>query len=134
MMTFLEFYETLMKFLLFKLYQNLNMVYPPNILKNIVDEQNFTFSSVIFEQANTSSNLEAEVENNKYQIDDSEFSQDKTLKKILKKAKKTGNLFQGMVFFLSTEVPKTAFELMILAFGGKCYTDLDNFNSTTYEN
>ncbi len=134
MMTFLEFYESLMKFVLFKLYQNLNLVYPPTILKNITDEQNFTYSSIYHEQANNLSNLEADNEESKYQIDNSEFSQDKTLKKILKKAKKSDSLFQGMVFFLSTEVPKTAFELMILAFGGKCYTDLDNFNSTTYEN
>jgi len=38
-----------------------------------------------------------------------------------------------MLFFLSTEVPRTAFEFMILAHGGKTLSDLDNFESDTYQ-
>jgi len=79
-------------------------------------------------------NLEDQAEKDKYQIDN-EFSGDKTLQKILDKEggsnSKTG-LFAGMVFFLSTEVPRAAFEFMINSFGGRTVSDLDNFESDAY--
>lgn len=132
MFTFLEFYDTLMKFVLFKLYSSQNMVYPPAVLKETVDEQNFSYNSIITENANL--NQEDKAEDNKYQISD-EFHSDPTVNKILSKNQNSAKngIFTGMVFFLSSEVPRTAFEFMILAYGGKTLSDCDNFESETYK-
>jgi hypothetical protein len=98
----------------------------------LVDNQNFSYNSINFETVD--GNLEDAAEENKYQIDD-EFAGDKTLQKILEKdggAGKKAGLFAGMVFFLSTEVPRAAFEFMINSFGGRTLSDLDNFESDVY--
>jgi len=49
MFTFLEFYETLMKFIMFKLYSNINITYPPQMLKEVINDQNFSYNSIKFD-------------------------------------------------------------------------------------
>jgi len=79
MFIFLEFYDTLMKFVLFRLYNSINMVYPPAVLKQAVDEQNFSYNSIVTETSNL--NQEDKAQDNKYQISD-EFHSDPTVNKI----------------------------------------------------
>ena len=43
-------------------------------------------------------------------------------------------LFEGLVFFLSNEVPREPLEIMILSFGGRVIFDTDNFESEEYAN
>jgi len=131
MFTFLEFYETLMKFILFKLYNSVNMSYPPKFLKNPIEEQNFSYNSIVNQDVEV--NPEDANDDKKYKIDD-EFHSDPTLSKILNKNSSNNGLFANMVFFLSTEVPRTAFEFMILSHSGRTVSDLDNFESDVYKN
>ena len=134
MLTFMEFYETMMKFVLFKLYSNIDLEYPPSVLKDTVEEQAFSYNSIVYQTIEKSA--EAKADEEKYKIDN-EFHDDENVKKIMSKdAGANGSqkgLFDNLVFFLSTEVPRTAFEFMILSFGGKALSDLDNFESAAYD-
>lgn len=127
MSTFLEFYETLTKFVLFKLYASENITYPPKVLEEVVGEQSFSYNAIDWESLEN--DAEAEREEEKYQIDDEFQESNPTLQKIMGKDKNSSTanakkgLFAGMVFFLSTEVPRTAFEFMVLSCGGQAVSD-----------
>jgi len=105
------------------------MSYPPTILKDLVEAQNFSYNSVAFEALEA--NAEDLAEEKKYKIDN-EFQEDQTLKKIMDKVSNKKGIFTNIVFFLSTEVPRTAFEFMITSCGGRTISDLDNFESEAY--
>jgi hypothetical protein len=55
------------------------MVYPPAVLKQSVDEQNFSYNSIVTETSNL--NQDDKAQDNKYQISD-EFHSDPTVNKI----------------------------------------------------
>jgi pescadillo protein len=127
MMTFLEFYEILMKFVNFKLYSSINLNYPPRVNQDLEKTlDSFCYSTMIVE--NKESNVETEIQEEKYQISN-EFKKDETLRLINDKYNnETGNLFQGLVFFCNREVPRYSLEFVILAFGGQVLWDSDNCN------
>lgn len=131
MLTFLEFYENMLKFTLFKLYGSISIEYPPVLVKDIVDDQDFSYNAMSMKV--TEKNAEEQLEHDKYKIDN-EFHDDDNVKKILNtEASKGKGLFENFVFFLSTEVPRGAFEFIAMSFGGKVLSDLDNFESETYQ-
>ncbi len=60
MMTFLEFYEVFLKFVNYKLYQNMNLVYPPKVDPVLEHSEYYTYSSFILEESkNTKEENEA---------------------------------------------------------------------------
>ncbi|EGR30982.1 pescadillo family protein, putative [Ichthyophthirius multifiliis] len=120
MLTFLEFYEILVKFVNFKLFSNLGIKYPITINQSIEDQSYFSYSSFVLETKDSQQTLEqVEQENLKYQIDD-KFAKDDNIQ-ILQNGNSNDkkDLFTNCVFFLSTEVPRLSLEFVILAFGGK---------------
>lgn len=121
----------MMKFVLFKLYSNVSIEYPPVADKEIVDNQDFSFNAMI--EKSIEKDAEEELEQNKYKIDN-EFQEDENVKRIFNKGQNSSDLFENFVFFLSTEVSRTAFEFIIMSFGGKVISDLDNFESEAYNN
>ncbi len=127
MLTFLEFYETMLKFINFKLYNSLNLKYPPKV--NIELEANldsFSYSTLILE--NKENSIETEIQNEKYQIS-SEFDQDETVQQMKDKYQnESANLFEGLVFFCNREVPRYSLEFVILSFGGKVLWDTDTID------
>jgi len=125
MLTFLEFYETMVKFVNFKLYSSLNLKYPPVVNTQLeANLDSFSYSTMTVE--NKENSIETEIQNEKYRISD-EFSKDETVKQMKDKYESESvNLFEGLVFFCNREVPRYSLEFVILAFGGKVLWDTDN--------
>lgn len=125
MLTFLEFYETMVKFVNFKLYSSLNLKYPPIVNTQLeANLDSFSYSTMTVE--NKENSIETEIQNEKYRISD-EFSKDETVKQMKDKYESESvNLFEGLVFFCNREVPRYSLEFVILAFGGKVLWDTDN--------
>ena len=102
MMTFLEFYEILMKFTNFRLFAENGISYPKD-LEREGDE------AII----DTLENLKAISKENKKEEIDSRFKEEENVSKC------NNSLLEGMSFFLSREVPKEPLIFTILSFGGR---------------
>jgi pescadillo protein len=126
MLSFLELYTNLLKFVNFKLFKDIGLSYPPPIEN--VDEPFFGFSSVDVR------NLQDQINNKNNQFDSNiknELNCDsEELKKILKKEEENKaykSFFKNCVFYLNRETPKEILGLIISSCGG-IYGD-DSFNT-----
>lgn len=109
MMTFLEFYHTLLRFVNYKLYQEIGMVYPPNLSFSIDTLTGSAMAKPEF-------------------AFDPLFSSDPDLQKIAQQQKERDSLkqiFNGFVFLLGRETPKYSLELVIRSCGGRV-SEIDN--------
>lgn len=124
MLTFMEFYETMLKFTNFKLYSSLNLKYPPKINIQLEEQQDsFSYGTMIAE--NKENNIETAIQDEKYKIS-SEFHKDETVLQMKNKYEnEAANLFEGLIFFCNREVPRYSLEFVILAFGGQVLWDTD---------
>ena len=103
MMTFLEFYHTLQKFVNFKLFSELQLFYPPNLSLSI--------ESLISSAATPK----------EFKFDPL-FSSDPDIQKITQQQREREQLkklFKGFVFLLGRETPKYSLELIIRSCGGR---------------
>ncbi|GAA5800642.1 Pescadillo N-terminus-domain-containing protein [Helicostylum pulchrum] len=126
MLTFLEFYRTLVGFVNFRLYNEINMTYPPKI-----DETGgFHLDEAM--PVNNSGKNDDEEENAADAIDEfkSTSTEDDentvTLAKIQAASNATSdlqNLFKNQKFYLSRETPRYALEFMITSCGGQVSWD-----------
>jgi pescadillo len=129
MLTFLEFYITMLKFTMFKLYREINLSYPPALEQSIGEQDYFSYSSVVNEDAVKQDDDQA----GKYEVSD-EFKNEDIVKKIMKKKDQKKNLlFEGLTFFLSNEIFREPFEFMLMAMGAKVLFHEDNFESETFK-
>ncbi|XP_067861987.1 pescadillo isoform X1 [Heptranchias perlo] len=139
MATFTEFFTTLLGFVNFRLYQSLNLLYPPklenkpeeNELKQD-DEEKYAMDSESYMEklAALSASLARVVSSNEDDVMPDEFPADgenaelleerQKEQQILEKQKK---LFEGMKFFLNREVPRESLAFVIRCFGGKVSWD-----------
>lgn len=130
MLTFLEFYMTMLKFTMFKLYRELNLSFPPKLTS--FEEQNDTFSFTMIENEPVSK-LEDD-QAGKYEVS-AEFQNEEIVKKIMgKKEEKRALVFAGLTFFLSNEIFREPFEFMLMAMGAKVIYHEDNFESEEFKN
>lgn len=113
MSTFLEFYEVLLRFVMFKLYNMVGKKYPPVSEEPREDDGQsfFSYNQLQLEDIPTE-------KDERYQIDEEFANLNQTESKCL---------FEGLVFFLNSEVPRPSLEFIIRSQGGEVYWDgLDN--------
>ncbi|XP_067911019.1 pescadillo [Heterodontus francisci] len=142
MATFTEFFTTLLGFVNFRLYQSLNLLYPPKLqLENKPeeselkqdDEEKYAMDSESYLEKLAalggslarvmSSNEEDDVKPDEFPADgeNAELLEERQKEQqILEKQKL---LFEGMKFFLNREVPRESLAFVMRCFGGKVSWD-----------
>jgi pescadillo protein len=113
MLTFLDFYQTLAKFVNYKLYHDLGLAYPPQI--NLDREINGLGLSTVINKKVAS--LEEQKEIDDFQKDAEEFAKNNEDAAIVTLPSQK-LLFSGLKFFLSRETPQENLEFIILSLGG----------------
>lgn len=96
MVTFLEFYQTMLKFICFKLYSDINLEYPP-----VIDSK----------LESSAAGLNAIITDGKAAVLDEDKEEEE-------EGEREKMLFDGMVFFLSRETPMESLAFVIKSFGG----------------
>lgn len=118
MMVFLDFYETMLKFVNFKLYHDIGLVYPPAINTDS-ESRGLGLSHII---SNTKLENEDVDQEKEILADAQEFSTldtDSELPVTTALATRKRLIFKGLKFFLSRETPMEILEFVILALGGE---------------
>ena len=105
MITFLEFYETMLKFVFFKLYHDVSLKYPPQ-MDSKLESKAAGLNAIITDGKEATLDGE-ETANVADEAEDEE-----------KEGTPSGRLFENMVFFLSRETPKESLVFVIKACGG----------------
>jgi len=146
MLTFLEFYTTLMGFVLFKLYTSIGFHYPPKLDNELADEGE-TLSALVLHKQDTQQALSTKTKDLGHQLqeklkgiaEDKEDKDEKDVEKeeeeevkelkqlsdqlldgaVLNSAEKYASLFKDCYFFLAREVPRDSLEFVIRSFGGR---------------
>ncbi|KAK2115558.1 mRNA-binding ribosome synthesis protein [Saguinus oedipus] len=134
MVTFTEFYTTLLGFVNFCLYQSLNLHYPTKLegqaqaeVKASEDTYALDSESSIEKLAALSASLahvvvpamEEEAEVGEFPADGEMSVQEEDCRKELEAQEKHKKLFEGMKFFLNPEVPREALAFIIRSFWGE---------------
>ncbi|WZN62760.1 ribosome biogenesis pescadillo-like protein [Chloropicon roscoffensis] len=98
MVTFLEFYQTMLKFVFFKLYHDVNLKYPPALDADL--ESNAAGLNAVITEGEGAA------------LDEEEGAGE------VAEGEREGGLFDGMVFFLSRETPRESLTFVIRSLGG----------------
>lgn len=103
MTSYLEFYHTLLKFVMFRLYRDIALTYPPDLssgVANVLAQSSFAEPEIQIEE---------------------EFRESEEFKELLARTdqeRKIRNLFSGLVFLLGRETPRYSLELIIRSSNG----------------
>ncbi|KAM9330794.1 pescadillo homolog [Gastrophryne carolinensis] len=150
MATFTEFYTTILGFINFRLYQTLNLHYPPKLDyrseadQDVEDEGKYALESEAYMEklAALSSSLSrvipAEPEDldaaaDEFPADSEDASLQEEQKKLMQEEEKHKSLFVGLKFFLNREVPREALAFVIRSFGGEVSWDSTLCIGSTYD-
>uniref|UniRef100_A0A673Y5M6 Pescadillo homolog n=1 Tax=Salmo trutta TaxID=8032 RepID=A0A673Y5M6_SALTR len=132
MATFTEMYTTLFGFINFRLYQTLNLVYPPKVT------QYLALTSVCKLNLASLARVVATVEEEENQLDnfpteeeDQENMQAREKEQKEQEAQK--RLFEGLKFFLNREVPRESLAFILRCFGAEVSWDKSLCIGGTYE-
>uniref|UniRef100_A0A8D0HP05 Pescadillo homolog n=1 Tax=Sphenodon punctatus TaxID=8508 RepID=A0A8D0HP05_SPHPU len=148
MATFTEFYTTLLGFVNFRIYQTLNLHYPPKIegqaaieLKPEEREAYALESESYVEKLSALSaslsrvvapNPEDDVEVDEFPVDGESAEQEEARRKEQELLEKQKKLFNGLRFFLNREVPREPLAFIIRCFGGEVSWDKSVCIGATY--
>ncbi|XP_036849403.2 pescadillo homolog isoform X1 [Manis javanica] len=147
MATFTEFYTTLLGFVNFRLYQSLNLHYPPKLegqspaeVKASEDTYALDSESSMEKLAALGASLarvvvpaEEEAEVDEFPADEEMTAQEEDRRKELEAQEKHKKLFEGLKFFLNREVPREALAFVIRSFGGDVSWDKSLCIGATYD-
>uniref|UniRef100_A0A8D0DXZ1 Pescadillo homolog n=1 Tax=Salvator merianae TaxID=96440 RepID=A0A8D0DXZ1_SALMN len=149
MATFTEFYTTLLGFVNFRLYQSLNLHYPPKIegqaLLDLKPEEGETYAmdseSYMEKLSALSASLarvvaaspDDEVEVDEFPLEGESAEQEEVRRKEQEELEKHKKLFAGLRFFLNREVPREPLAFVIRCFGGEVSWDKSVCIGATYD-
>ncbi|XP_015261505.1 PREDICTED: pescadillo homolog [Gekko japonicus] len=149
MATFTEFYTTLLGFVNFRLYQSLNLHYPPKIegqaaveLKPEEGEPYALDSESYMEKLSALSaslarvvapNPEDEAKVDEFPVEGESTEQEEARQKEQEALEKQKKLFEGLRFFLNREVPREPLAFVIRCFGGEVSWDKSVCIGATYD-
>ncbi|XP_026906705.2 pescadillo homolog isoform X1 [Acinonyx jubatus] len=147
MATFTEFYTTLLGFVNFRLYQSINLHYPPKLegqahaeMKASEDTYALDSESSMEKLAALGASLarmvvpvEEEAEVDEFPADGEMTAQEEDRRKELEAQEKHKKLFEGLKFFLNREVPREALAFVIRSFGGDVSWDKSLCIGATYD-
>ncbi|XP_032085800.1 pescadillo homolog [Thamnophis elegans] len=149
MATFTEFYTTLLGFVNFRLYQTLNLHYPPKIEgHSSLESQPEDGETYALDSESTleklsalstslarvvAPNIEDEAEVDEFPVEGETAEQEETRKKEEEDLEKQKKLFEGLQFFLNREVPREPLAFVIRCFGGKVSWDKSVCIGATYD-
>ncbi|XP_072409466.1 pescadillo homolog [Chiloscyllium punctatum] len=149
MATFTEFFTTLLGFVNFRLYQSLNLLYPPKLENNAEEsdlkqdnEEKYAMDSESYMEKLAalgaslarviSSSEEDDVVPDEFPAEEENavlLEERQKEQQMLEKQKK---LFEGLKFFLNREVPRESLAFVIRCFGGKVSWDKSVCIGATY--
>jgi len=135
MTIFVEFYTTVLGFVLFRLYHNLNLQYPPTLSGTIQDFSTENEPDAVDDEvqkervaALNQSLARTVIESDEIEIDTIDTGAEdpsklEAARKEAEKAKNLQTLFKGLKFFLGREIPKEPLVFMIRCLGGQVSWD-----------
>ncbi|XP_074869281.1 pescadillo homolog isoform X2 [Carettochelys insculpta] len=146
MATFTEFYTTLLGFVNFRLYQSLNLHYPPKMdaqgEQKLEEGETYAMDSESYMEklSALSASLsrvvalspEDEVQVDEFPTDGEVTEQEEARKKEQEAVEKQKKLFEGLRFFLNREVPREPLAFVIRCFGGEVSWDKSVCIGATY--
>lgn len=123
MSIFVEFYTTVLGFVNFRLYNSLNLSYPPTLATSIVPAEEQEDRVMALNQALQRTIVEPDaVEMDQIAMDDSDEAMEKA--RLESEARdRQSKLFSGLRFFLGREIPREPIVFMIRAVGGEVSWD-----------
>merc|ERR1712001_759703 len=150
MSIFVEFYTTMLGFVNFRLYHNLNLQYPPMLAGTVrTDEDMETGDAPIVQgdemQKDRVAALNQSLVRNIIETDDDKVELDnisigtedpskvEEAREEAAKVKNLQSLFKNMKFFLSREIPREPLVFMIRSFGGEVSWDNTAAPGSTYQ-
>lgn len=148
MSIFVEFYTIMLGFVNFRLYNQLNLVYPPQFPTNLFqdteeslrDEQTFVSERIaalnvdLLKIDPTADELEADDDMNIDLLEgENESEQIKHMKEKAAEERKLRNLFKGLKIFINREVPREPLVFLIRCLGGKVSWDKTLFVGATFD-
>ncbi|ELW66540.1 Pescadillo like protein [Tupaia chinensis] len=148
MATFTEFYTTLLGFVNFRLYQSLNLHYPPKLEGQTQGEAEASEGTYALDTESSMEKLaalsaslaravvpatEEEAEVDEFPADEEMAAQEEDRRKELEAQEKHKKLFEGLKFFLNREVPREALAFIIRSFGGAVSWDKSLCIGATYD-
>jgi len=144
MSIFVEFYTTMLGFVNFRLYHNLNVQYPPTLSGTVQDENADENGDDEMQRERVAAlNLSlarsvVETDEDKIEIDDistgiEDSEKLEEAKKEAEKVKTLQTLFKDSKFFLGREIPREPLVFMIRAFGGQVSWDTSVAPGSTFQ-
>ncbi|XP_038215137.1 pescadillo homolog [Zerene cesonia] len=146
MSTFVEFYIMMLGFVNFKLFNSLNLVYPPKLTagfssdseKDLVDEQAYVSERIAamnlsLAKVAGANEVEEVPEIDIFDTGDNDPQKLEEAKQEAEKVKILKTLFKGLRFFLNREVPREPLVFIIRCFGGEVSWDRDHFVGATFD-
>ncbi|XP_015110123.1 pescadillo homolog [Diachasma alloeum] len=145
MSTFVEFYITMLGFVNFRLYHQLNLHYPPkfnsygNDEKSLVDEEAYVSERIgalniplirLDPTTQAAEEEDVDLDNFSTETDETKLEEARVEAEKLKKLK---TLFKGKKFFLNREVPREPLVFVIRCFGGEVSWDKLSFVGATFD-
>lgn len=142
MSIFVEFYTIMLGFVNYRLYQSMNLVYPPqfqeSLEQNIDNEHDFVSERIAALNINLLKTDNTVVDDDENDIDielltnDGDSAKIIKMKEDLKDQKKLKNLFKGLNFYINREIPREPLVFIIRCLGGQVSWDSKLFKGASF--